>query len=189
MKIYTKTGDEGMTSLVGGERVPKTHLRLEAYGMVDELNAQIGVLACCCTQLQEVPVEHDLQILEDIQNQLFVVGSNLATNTDHQPVRSSAVVDEQVVVDLEHEVDAIMEFLPKQFFFVLPGGCMAAAQAHVCRTVCRRTERAILRLHQEHPVDHLVRQYINRLSDYLFVLSRKLNILTGTEEKKWIKKQ
>lgn len=189
MKIYTKTGDEGMTSLVGGERVPKTHLRLEAYGTVDELNAQLGLLSCFCEEETRADLSHEIQLLEDIQNELFVVGSYLATNTDNRELRAYSILSNQAVETLEKEVDAAQEFMPKQFFFVLPGGCKAAAQAHVCRTVCRRTERQILRLHKEYPIDAVIRQYVNRLSDYLFILSRKLNILTHTEEKKWIKKR
>lgn len=189
MKIYTKTGDDGMTSLVGGERVPKTHLRLEAYGTVDELNSQLGLLSCLCEEETRSDFSHEVQLLENIQNQLFVVGSYLATNTDNRELRSYSILEEEAVLELENEVDAAQEYMPKQFYFVLPGGCKAAAQAHVCRTVCRRAEREMLRLHEVTPVDAVIRRYFNRLSDYLFILSRKINILTHTEEKKWIKKR
>lgn len=189
MKIYTKTGDEGMTSLVGGERVPKTHLRLEAYGTVDELNSHLGLLACFCEEETRADFCEEVNLIEQIQNQLFVVGSYLATNTENRELRAYSILDEDAVSELEKAIDAAQEYMPKQFYFVLPGGCKAAAQAHVCRTVCRRTERQMLRLHQECPLDDVVRRYINRLSDYLFMMSRKLNILTQTEEKKWIKKR
>lgn len=187
MKIYTKTGDEGMTSLVGGERVPKTHLRLEAYGTLDELNAHMGLLLTFCQEETRADLQHECQLIEDIQNQLFVVGSYLATNTDNRELRAHSILSPQAVERLEQEVDAAMEYMPKQFFFILPGGCRSAAQAHVCRTVCRRAERCMLRLHEQHPISDLVRQYVNRLSDYLFILSRKLNIVTKSEEKKWNK--
>ncbi|MCF0160048.1 MAG: cob(I)yrinic acid a,c-diamide adenosyltransferase [Bacteroidaceae bacterium] len=188
MKVYTKTGDEGMTSLVGGERVSKTHLRLEAYGTVDELNAALGLLVCFCEEEKRADFQDDIELLEQIQCQLFVVGSHLATNTDNNALRPNSIVEESDVQALEQATDAAQELLSKQFCFVIPGGCKAAAQAHVCRTVCRRAEREILRLHEAHPIDSLVRQYINRLSDYLFILSRKMNVLTQTEEKKWRKK-
>lgn len=188
MKVYTKTGDEGMTSLVGGERVPKTHIRLEAYGTIDELNAQLGLLACFCEEETRADFSHEIQLIENIQNDLFIVGSYLATNTENRELKAYSILSDDAVDILEKEVDAAQELMPKQFCFVLPGGCKAAAQAHVCRTVCRRTERQMLRLHEQHPIDAVIRKYVNRLSDYLFILSRKLNILTQTEEKKWIKK-
>ncbi|MBQ9288292.1 MAG: cob(I)yrinic acid a,c-diamide adenosyltransferase [Bacteroidaceae bacterium] len=184
MKIYTKTGDEGMTSLVGGERVPKTHVRVESYGTVDELNSQIGLLSAYVDEM--LPVDDpDTQLLEMIQNHLFVIGSYLATNQEKRELKEKAILTPGALETLEKAIDRIQETLPPFRAFLLPGGGIAASQAHVCRTVCRRAERIILRLNQEVEVDMLVKKYINRLSDYLFILARRLNIVAGKEEKKW----
>lgn len=184
MKIYTKTGDEGMTSLVGGERVSKTHIRVESYGTIDELNSQIGLLSAYAEEF--LPAEDpDVLLLEMIQNHLFVIGSYLATNTEKRELREKAILTPSAVEKLEQAIDRIQETLPPFRAFLLPGGGIAASQAHVCRTVCRRAERIIQALNQEVEVEELVRQYVNRLSDYLFILARKLNIASGKEEKKW----
>ena len=175
MKIYTRTGDQGKTSLASGQRVSKTCARLESYGTIDELCSHIGLLITYCTN------EHDIQFLTNVQNQLFVVGGYLATDNepDHNPIRQKAdrpVVTNEMVADIEQEIDAINAILPPFRCFILPGGCRAAAVAHVCRTVCRRSERRILALVEEGAeVDAHVIAYVNRLSDYLFVLARKLN--------------
>lgn len=184
MKIYTKTGDEGMTSLVGGERVSKTHIRVESYGTIDELNSHIGLLSAHAEEL--LPADDpDVILLEAVQNHLFVVGSYLATNQENRQLREKAILTPNAVEMLEKAIDRIQETLPPFRAFLLPGGGVAASQAHVCRTVCRRAERVILALSQEAEVNDLVRQYVNRLSDYLFILARKLNIVAGKEEKKW----
>lgn len=183
MKVYTKTGDEGMTSLVGGQRVPKTHLRLEAYGTIDELNSHIGLLMSFC---QSLPQTEDIMLqLDEVQHQLFVVGSNLATDTENRELRKYSIVEESAATTLEQQIDDLQVQLPHVPLFIMPTGCVAASQAHVCRTVCRRAERCILRLHQKTPVDETVRQYVNRLSDYLFVLARYLNVISQTPEKSW----
>ena len=167
--IYTKTGDSGMTSLVGGVRVPKTHIRLEAYGTVDELNACLGLLA---TYLDD---GHDRCFVRRLQDTLFVVGSSLATDAS-QPLHCKPVtVSCGQVETLEHEIDRLDQTLPSLRAFVLPGGSRGAAVCHLCRTVCRRAERRILSLAQEVAVDPVLLAYVNRLSDYLFVLSRKMN--------------
>ena len=184
MKIYTKTGDEGITSLVGGERVPKTHIRVESYGTVDELNSHIGLLTAFAEEILPSG-DADLVLLEQVQNHLFVIGSYLATDQTNKSLREASILSSQAVNALEEAIDRIQDTLPPFRAFLLPGGGVAASQAHVCRTVCRRAERVILSLHQETPVDELVRKYINRLSDYLFILSRRLNIMAGKEEKKW----
>lgn len=176
-KIYTKTGDTGNTSLVGGKRVSKTHPRVEAYGAIDELNAFIACLA------EEIDDVADAAFLQNIQNQLFVVGAYLASEDE----LDSSCISPEDVEKLEQEMDALDSFLPKLNFFVLPGGCKANASAHVCRTVCRRAERCIYRLAETVKVDPLVLQYVNRLSDYFFLLSRKQNILQEMDEKKWEK--
>ena len=184
MKIYTRTGDQGKTSLVGGQRVSKTCARLESYGTIDELCSQIGLLITYCTN------EHDIQFLTDIQGQLFVVGGYLATDNSQQDVRPGNIVTEEMVIDLEQEIDAINATLPPFRSFILPGGCRAAAVCHVCRTVCRRAERRILCLVEEGAeVDAQVISYVNRLSDYLFVLARKLNVDEKHAEILWQRKK
>ena len=180
MNIYTRTGDQGKTSLVGGQRVSKTCTRLESYGTTDELCSQIGLLITYCTD------EHDIQFLTSIQNQLFVVGGYLATDNSQREVRPGNIVTPEMVAAIERQIDAINALLPPFRCFILPGGCRAAALAHVCRTVCRRAERCILRLSEEGAeVDAHVLAYINRLSDYLFVLARKLNIDENHPEIIW----
>lgn len=168
MKVYTKTGDKGQTSLVGGQRVSKCCERLESYGTVDELNSHIGVLITYCND--------DKDFLVDVQGKLFVVGGYLATDNSQREIRQGNVVTTEMVEEVEHEIDRLQELLPPLKSFILPGGSRAASYAHVCRTVCRRAERCILRLAETGAeVDDNVTAYINRLSDYFFVLARKLN--------------
>ena len=184
MKIYTRTGDQGTTSLVGGQRVSKACARLESYGTIDELCSQIGLLVTYCKN------EHDRQFLTDIQYQLFVVGGYLATDVSQHEVRPGNQVTEDVITDLEKEIDAINATLPPFRCFILPGGCRAAALCHVCRTVCRRAERRILALCEEGAeVDANVIAYVNRLSDYLFTLARKLNVDENHPEIIWQRKK
>ena len=178
MKVYTKTGDAGTTSLVGGKRVPKDCARLESYGTVDELNAHVGLL------LTYVSENQDRECLISIQNRLFVVGAQLATEAPNVP---SSVITDDDVTNLENNIDKASEGLPKWRGFTLPGGCREAAIAHVCRTVCRRAERRILTLNFEEKVDPQLIKYINRLSDYFYVLALRLNFLHGTEEILWQK--
>ncbi len=183
--IYTKTGDKGMTSLVGGQRVSKTDLRLEAYGTVDELNSQLGLL------LTEVGDASDHALLNEVQNHLFVVGGYLATDQSTTQLRAQTVVTPAMIESLEKAVDEIDSSLPKLRAFVLPGGTRGASMAHVCRTVCRRAERRILALNNqlkernEAELDANVLSYMNRLSDFLFVLARKMNIIEGQDEIIW----
>lgn len=180
MKVYTKTGDKGQTSLVGGQRVSKCCERLESYGTVDELNSHIGVLITYCAD------EHDQQFLTDVQGNLFVVGGYLATDNSQREVRQGNIVTSEMVAEVEQEIDFIQNALPPIRLFILPGGQRGAAYAHVCRTVCRRAERQILRLAETGAeVDEQVMAYVNRLSDYFFVLARKLNVESGTEEVIW----
>ena len=169
MKIYTKTGDSGQTSLAGGQRVSKGCNRLESYGTVDELNSWLGFLI---TYLSD---EQDLTFLTEVQNTLFVVGGYLATAPSADS--HSCVVTTEMVSCIEQEIDRISATLKPLRAFILPRGCRAAAVSNVCRTVCRRAERCIVRLTEECPntADENVVRYINRLSDYLFVLARKLN--------------
>ena len=174
--IYTRKGDDGTTSLVGGKRVSKACDRVEAYGTVDELNSQLGLL------LTYVSEPQTQERLLQCQRDLFSIGAILATEPDC-PRPTKYCITQHDVEELEKAIDAISEKLPPWRGFVLPGGCRAAAVAHVCRTVCRRAERRILALGEENSVDSNVVAYINRLSDYLFVLSSLLNLLEGCEEK------
>lgn len=180
MKVYTKTGDRGETSLVGGQRVSKCCERLESYGTVDELNSHIGVLMTYCT------ADDDVAFLLDVQAKLFVVGGYLATDSDAGDVRPGIIVTPEMVETVEKEIDRMQELLPPMKSFILPGGSRGAAYAHVCRTVCRRAERQILRLADTGAtVDDNVLAYVNRLSDYFFVLARKLNVDANVEDIAW----
>ena len=179
--IYTKTGDKGTTSLVGGTRVPKTHIRLEAYGTVDELNSHLGLLQTYLT------AEADKKIIFRVQNKLFSVGSYLATDQTQTELRMESRITDEDIQLLEHAIDTIDNELPPLKAFVLPGGYCGAAVSHICRTVCRRAERRILALTEECEIDARVIAFVNRLSDYLFILARKLNHLTETDEIYWDK--
>ena len=179
--IYTKTGDKGTTSLVGGVRVAKTDARLEAYGTVDELNSQIGLL---CTYMED---EAEKQFLIQIQRKLFSVGSYLATDQSKTKLAEGSIISTEDVQVLEKAIDEIDAMLPPFKAFVLPGGNRAAAVCHVCRTVCRRAERRILVLAEEYQIDATLLAYVNRLSDFLFVLARKCNVSLHTEEVFWNK--
>ncbi len=182
MRIYTKTGDKGQTSLIGGKRVSKCCERLESYGTVDELNSHIGVLLTYCTD------ERDKRFLTGVQGTLFVVGGHLATDSSEKGTCECGTLPDGTVADLEKEIDRLQETLPPLRLFVLPGGTRAASYAHVCRTVCRRSERMILRLAESGAyVDENVTAYINRLSDYFFVLARKLNHDNKVDDIVWKK--
>ena len=180
-RVYTRGGDKGLTSLVGGQRVSKASVRLESYGTVDELSSHLGLLAAM------LPEGDDKNVLQRIQNSLFNVCTNLATDQKLTPLYPSAYLPEGEIEWMEREVDAILEMLPERLGFILPGGTPAAAQAHVCRTVCRRAERRIVELSETATVSPEVLQYINRLSDYLFVFAKKLNFIANQSEKVWEK--
>lgn len=180
MKIYTKTGDRGETSLVGGQRVSKCCERLESYGTIDELNSHLGVLITYCKD------EADAAFLTDVQGKLFVVGGYLATDNSQRELHKSSVITEEMVAKIEAEIDRLQDIVPQLRYFILPGGDRGAAYAHVCRTVCRRAERCILRLVEcGTEVDERVTAYVNRLSDYLFVLARKMNSDAGVKDVEW----
>lgn len=179
--IYTRTGDQGTTSLVGGKRVPKTHVRLEAYGTIDELNAQLGLLHTYLTG------EDDRRIILWVQHKLFSVGGYLATDPTDTTFRMECQIADADVQRLESAIDVADAQLPQLRAFVIPGGCQGSAVCQVCRTVCRRSERRILALASECEVSENVLAFINRLSDYLFVLARKMNIMAGTDEICWDK--
>ena len=178
-KVYTKTGDKGETSIIGGIRVKKSCERLEAYGTVDELSSHLGLLASM------LPDGEDKDLIIRIQNNLFSVCSNLATDQSQTPLYDSAKLPEGEIDVLEQEVDKIMNLLPERQGFILPGGTQAAAQAHVCRTVCRRAERRIVTLSEVAQIIPETQQYVNRLSDYLFVLAKKINFNAGVSEIIW----
>lgn len=174
--IYTKTGDGGTTSLVGGTRVSKCHPRVEAYGTVDELNAHIGLLAEMIRDIDS----RQFDLLKEVQQRLFVVQTLLATEKE-VPFQLPQLPD-TAVDDIECHIDELQAQLPPFRSFVMPGGTLPSAQCHVARTVCRRAERCIVKLSEQSPVDNRIARYINRLSDYLFVLSRHLVISQGAEE-------
>ncbi len=178
-KVYTRGGDKGLTSLVGGQRVSKASIRLEAYGTVDELSAHLGLLAAM------LPNGHEKDMINRIQNCLFNVCTNLATDQDQIPLYPSAHLPEGEIEHLEQEIDCIIKELPEAHGFILSGGTREAAQAHICRTVCRRAERCIVALSEEAKISPEVQQYINRLSDYLFVLAKKINFIAGKQEIIW----
>jgi cob(I)alamin adenosyltransferase len=178
MKIYTKTGDDGTTSLFSGGRVKKDHLRVEAYGTVDELNSVIGV-----ARAHQPHAQTDAW-LDRVQNQLFHMGADLATPLDAK-AEWVVRVDGEMVAWLEATIDTMTEQLPELKYFVLPGGTLAAAQLHVARTVCRRAERLVVALKEQEAVGDFVLVYLNRLSDFLFTLARWENRQAGSAEEQW----
>ena len=166
-KIYTKTGDKGTTSLIGGTKVPKSHLRIEAYGTVDELNSYIGL----CRDLMEDA--HGKKILQEIQDRLFTIGSSLACDPEKEPKMKIPDLHEEDVVLLETEIDKMNEAIPPMKSFILPGGHPTVSHLHIARCICRRAERCCVRLEMEKvEVEQVVIKYLNRLSDYLFILAR-----------------
>ena len=178
MKIYTKTGDTGTTGLFGGGRVSKSHYRVEAYGTVDELNACIGMV-----RDQEVNQKRKA-ILVDIQNHLFSIGADMATAHDAGKAKIPKLSEEDIT-QLENEIDQMEETLPAMRHFILPGGHVSVSFCHMARCVCRRAERLTVALDQKEAVNPLAIKYLNRLSDYLFVLSRKISQEVGAEEIPW----
>ena len=178
MKIYTKTGDKGQTSLIGGTRVPKHHIRIEAYGTVDELNSWIGLI-----RDQQVD-EHSKKILIEIQDRLFTIGSSLASDPEKSRMKIPDLKEEDITL-LEKEMDKMNETLPEMRNFVLPGGHTTVSYCHIARCVCRRAERNTIHLSEENFVAELVIKYLNRLSDYLFVLARKISHDLKAEEIPW----
>ncbi len=186
MKIYTKTGDKGTTALFGGTRVSKHHIRINSYGTVDELNSWLGYLR------DQKLEKHDSGVLTRIQNQLFTLGAMLATDPAKAKLKSGEdrlnipLITENDVELLEAEMDQMNEKLPPMTHFILPGGHPTVSTCHVARTICRRAERMTSLLNEHEPVEEVVLAYLNRLSDYLFVLARKLSAQLGADEVKWI---
>ncbi len=178
-KIYTKTGDKGETSLIGGARVPKYNDRIEAYGTVDELNSYIGLI-------RDLYDDENLQsVLLKIQNCLFVLESSLATDPDGTLNRKLPEILESDIQLLEKEIDRMNETLPDLTTFVLPGGDVVSSHCHIARTICRRAERITIKLSSVHPLNSLDIKYLNRLSDYLFVLARNILHQKGSNEIPW----
>ena len=180
MKIYTKTGDLGKTSLIGGTKVPKSHIRIETYGTIDELNSYIGLLS------DHISDEHSKNILKEIQDRLFTIGSSLACDPEKETLMKIPDLKEADINLLEREIDNMNDALPVMKNFILPGGHVAVSTAHVARCVCRRAERCCVNM-QEHEmfVEPLIIKYLNRLSDYLFVLARYVGHLLNVAEIPW----
>jgi len=181
MKLYTKTGDKGQTGLIGGTRVPKNDVRIEAYGTVDELNSFIGTL----TTFQIPGV--DRAFLRSIQNNLFTIGSYLATDTSKVALQKASILKMDVIDAIEKEIDRLDDMLPALNSFILPGGSQTGAFSHICRTISRRVERRLLDVGNAYFIDNEVFVYINRLSDYFFALARYLTVEKGEEEIYWKK--
>ena len=177
-KIYTKTGDKGETSLLGGKRVPKYHLRIEAYGTIDELNSFVGLL-----RDQEIS-PHYKGLLFEIQDRLFTAESLIAADQGSEGYKLPELSEDDITL-LEREIDQMNDALPPLGNFILPGGHPSVSLAHVCRAVCRRAERLIIHLAVDNPVDELIIRYFNRLSDYFFVLARKLALDNGVPDQVW----
>ncbi|MBL0330639.1 MAG: cob(I)yrinic acid a,c-diamide adenosyltransferase [Bacteroidetes bacterium] len=177
-KIYTKTGDKGQTSLIGGTRVPKHHLRIESYGTVDELNSYIGLI-----RDQQID-EHSKLILIEIQDRLFTIGASLASDPEKSKMKIPDLKESDIEL-LEKEMDEMDKSLPEMKSFVLPGGHTTVSYCHLARCVCRRAERITIHLSEDDFVSELVIKYLNRLSDYLFVLSRKLSHDLNAKEIPW----
>lgn len=178
-KIYTRTGDKGQTSLIGGTRVPKFHPRIEAYGTIDELNSYIGLI-----RDYEIAA-HYKDILLEVQDRLFTAESLVAKDPDAGATIKLPLLSDEDILLLEKEIDEMNTELPELKSFILPGGHQVVSHCHIARCVCRRAERHTIRLSQVQPVDDLVIKYLNRLSDYLFVLARKLAKDFGATENLW----
>lgn len=177
--IYTKTGDDGTTGLVGGSRVNKYDIRLEAYGTVDELNAHMGALRLVNKN------EAVSAVLEEVQNKLFNIGSRLASDDKGAAYTAGLAITDDHVSYLENSIDTFESYLKPLNHFILPSGCEEAVRCHIARTVCRRAERRILEFASANKVEPEIIRYMNRLSDLLFVLSRFFNQQKGIEETKW----
>ncbi|MCL9808383.1 cob(I)yrinic acid a,c-diamide adenosyltransferase [Flavobacterium luminosum] len=186
MKVYTKTGDKGTTALFGGTRVPKHHIRIESYGTVDELNSHIGLI-----RDQDINPLYQ-KVLIEIQDRLFTVGAILATPPEKEILKNGEKrlqnlgINESDITFLENEIDTMENALPPMTHFVLPGGHTTVSYCHIARCVCRRAERLSTHLNELEPIEELVLMYLNRLSDYLFVLARKLSHDLKADEVQWI---
>ena len=179
MKIYTKKGDKGTTALFGGKRLPKSHLKIDAYGTVDELNAYIGLVRDLITD------KNINGLLIEVQDRLFTIGAHLATDIEKIDKLKLPGLYSSDIDTLEQAIDKMNETVPPMRAFVLPGGHPTVSHCHIARCICRRAERKVVALNTQEPVNELILSYLNRLSDYLFVLSRKLSIDLNAEEIEW----
>ena len=180
MKIYTKTGDKGTTSLIGGTKVPKSHLRIEAYGTIDELNSHLGLLRDLMVH------EHTRGIIAEVQDRLFTIGSSLACDPVKEPRMRLPDLDPRDIELLEQEIDTMNTELEPMKSFIIPGGHPTVSHIHIARCVCRRAERACVRLELESlELEPMILQYLNRLSDYLFILGRSASKWLGAPEIPW----
>jgi len=177
-KIYTKTGDKGQTSLIGGTRLPKHHIRIEAYGTVDELNSHVGLLR---DVIEDDPTN---SLLISVQDRLFTIGSHLAADPEKNKMKLPSLFEEDILA-IEKAIDEIDAVVPEMKSFVLPGGHIHVSYCHIARCVCRRAERAVLRLAENEKVEEIHYKYLNRLSDYLFMLSRWLTFHYKANEIPW----
>ena len=183
MKVYTKTGDLGDTALYGGQRVSKSDIKIESYGNVDELNSLIGVVIALLKEKKLLT--ETVEQLHEIQEILFDIGAHLAAQTDKKKLALPDVNENHIEI-LEKQIDNWTEILPELKFFILPGGNTIAAHTHVARTVCRRAERSVVLLNHQEEVNPILVKYLNRLSDYLFVLSRYINFIAESDEIIWL---
>ena len=189
MKIYTKTGDQGSTALYGGTRVPKYHIRIESYGSVDELNSYLGLV-------RDSVMDHEIkELLTHIQERLFTLGAILATDPEKQKLKNGKErlnipkIDEEDIQFLENKIDLMNESLSPMTHFILPGGHPTVSHCHIARCICRRAERLTTLLNEKEPINSPVLKYLNRLSDFLFVLARKLSSDMEVDELKWVPKK
>ena len=189
MKIYTKTGDQGSTALYGGTRVPKYHIRIESYGSVDELNSYLGLV-------RDSVLDHKIkELLTHIQERLFTLGAILATDPEKQKLKNGKErlnipkIDEEDIQFLENKIDLMNENLSPMTHFILPGGHSTVSHCHIARCICRRAERLTTLLNEKEPINSPVLKYLNRLSDFLFVLARKLSYDMEVDELKWVPKK
>ena len=181
MKIYTKSGDKGKTSLIGGKRVAKDEIQIEAYGTIDELNSNLGLVRDYCE------VKSDKKFILEIQENLFIIGSLLAIDYSNNKQEHINFSKEKIYI-IEIEIDRINLNLPAMTNFIIPGGHVAISTCHISRSVCRRAERNCIKFSKESKLNENILIYLNRLSDYLFILSRKITQDTNTQEIKWINK-
>ncbi len=185
MKIYTKTGDKGETTLFGGRRITKTDKRIHAYGEIDELNAHVGLIIAQTTE----KTGRIQKYLFLIQEELLIIGSHLATPYKLKTIPDTLpIFSEHTIIRLEKEIDTITQELSELKHFIRPGGTILASELHIARTICRRAERSVISLSHNEEIHPAIIQYLNRLSDYLFTLARLANHITNTQESQWIPK-
>jgi cob(I)alamin adenosyltransferase len=182
MKIYTKSGDKGKTSLIGGKRVSKDDIQIDAYGTIDELNSNLGLLRDYCSK------ESDKSFILNIQKNLFIIGSLLAVDYSKKSNEERIDFSQNKIILIENKIDEIDLSLPKMTNFIIPGGHVTVSTCHISRSICRRAERKCIKFAKQFELNNDILIYLNRLSDYLFVLSRKISLDTNTQEIKWVNK-